>query len=265
MILAELIRRQGGLISKILTGNAGDATKTQFTEIRQSGNCLVYQASVGRKKFAVKAFDPSASESPKSWQREVGCQVALSKTGLIPALRGHNQKELFVVSDWQAGQDLRTVLTDETLRKTARTIGAWYKGFTGKIHASNTDTNWDDYLVQYTTQGLDQAFSDSSELLQSVKIEQLSIAKNDAHLSNFILDPDGKLMGIDFAEASLKPVGWDILLTARVLHRLYPKKSDQYLPALMQGWFGSDPKDDVERFTKLARVFAEKTAFIDLG
>jgi hypothetical protein len=260
VILTDLIRDQGCDVAKILSDDASDIEQMHAEEVRRSSDCIVYQVKFNSKNYLVKCFDRTQAALGKSWEREVSCQLALQKTGLIPSIVGHNREGLFLVSAWQEGKDLREVLNENNLTETAEAIGTWYRNFSGKIHLGKADTNWHDYLAKYANQGLDAKFSTFSKLFRKVKIDRLSIAKNDAHLSNFISDPDGKLIGIDFAEASLKPLGWDILLTARVLERLFPGKSDIYLPALMQGWTATEIKKPYDGFTKMVQIFAKRTA-----
>jgi hypothetical protein len=72
-------------------------------------------------------------------------------------------------------------------------------------------------------------------------------------------------MGIDFEAASLKPVAWDILLTARVLTMQFPDAADTTLPALLDGWYGGETPEDEAEFRAFVALFARTTAKIDLG
>ncbi len=263
--LADLMRVHGTQLARFLVSRDKNATQIHAEELRRSDASVVFKVAAGTTQILVKAFDPSLNDAMQSWKREVGCQTALSQTGLIPPMIGHSEKDLLVISTWQDGHDLRQVLSPDTLEATAHSLGTWYRNFTGKVQSQPVNTNWYDYLMNYSAQGLDADFAPFAPLLQSVEIHEMTIAKNDAHLSNFISDPDGKLIGIDFEEAALKPVGWDILLTARVLQRQFPLKTSVFLPALLQGWGQSDREPPLRDFAKIAEIFAQKTAFKPMG
>lgn len=262
--MSEIVSRHGRQIAQVVAGRGSDLGTVRATEVRRSQNCLVFRLFAGGTSAAVKVFDPELKGANASFEREVACQSAMTETGRIPRLLGYSKDDLLVISAWQEGRDLREVVTVENLGEIAREIGAWYQCLASKVASRPVVSNWHAYLSRYTGQGLDRAFEPHAAFLENVPITMLSISKNDAHLSNFIWTPSDTLIGIDFEVASLKPLGWDILLSARTLRRMFPDHADVFLPGLIEGWGEDMNETDRSMLENLARLFADETAFRDL-
>jgi hypothetical protein len=131
-----------------------------------------------------------------------------------------------------------------------------------ETHGGTKPSDWYTYLQYYSRVMARLDYSDHEEFLSSMPIKTRLIAKNDAYLGNFMVSDNGRMVGIDFEKAQLKPYGWDILVTARILLRKFPNKMMELTEALVNGWGQGTDCMDMDEFLKLTRIFAASSAFI---
>lgn len=264
--LEDILSSHGaGILKMGQMPTPGPGQKVAVSSVRQTPQCLVFSVAVGDRKVVVKAFNASWADNKAACAREIQCQRALSTTTLTPLILGAAPDQLLVVTHWQEGPSLADVIDGKSVVTWARRLGQWYRSFSTAMGQQDATGSWHDYLARYHDKGVARAFRPHGAFLRSLPIRHKGIAKNDAHLTNFIVSPDDHLMGIDFEAASLKPVAWDILLTARVLTMQFPDATDTTLPALLDGWYGGETPEDEAEFRSFVALFARTTAKIDLG
>ena len=115
--------------------------------------------------------------------------------------------------------------------------------------------NWYTYLSEYEEFRSGLVLRDRRKALEAMPLVEAGISKNDGHLENFLWRTDDTLIGIDFAEARRKPLGWDILLTARSLRRTFGGAAKPVINGLVEGWCAARPGSDKQATGKLVRLF----------
>ncbi len=240
--------------------------RMQVSLLSQRRDSLVLKIAAGDLALAVKAFDPDNPDAPTLLEREVQVTNALRGKGLAPRLLGHSERGLFLITEHVPGAPLDTLLTDENMTFIARRLGSWFRVFSDSLPRSTGDTDWAAYLEQYAELLwpedllLPEELERHRGLLSGQKIRTRTLAKNDAALSNFRRSPEARLIGLDFDTVTLKPTGWDLLVTARSLAQRFPDRVGEAAQALVEGWRGPVDGNDPEGFAELVQLFAEATA-----
>lgn len=218
----------------------------------------------GEDRAAVKVFDMARPSAAAGFEREVTVLKAVRGRGLGPALRGWSAADGFLVSDWIDGPTLEEAIARPDPAPLFERLGAWFGRFALVMAGEPVDTDWLSYLRQYEAFGAAAALAPHAGFLRRIPITRRTIAKNDAHLGNFIVSDRG-LTGIDYEAAALKPAWWDLLLTARSLARRRPDLVEAIPAALARGWRRVTPGDDAAAMTRLMLIFIHNTAFAVAG
>lgn len=151
---------------------------------------------------------------------------------------------------------LRAHLDDGLSREIGIAIGARFAEYATAMPRVETHGNWYGYLSNYGEFGLGAALEDQRHELDVMPLGVLGIAKNDGHLGNFLVASEQQIIGIDFAEARLKRLGWDMLLTEwRSLKREFGDAAKPVIDGLIKGWCDADPARDKATFRQLTRLF----------
>ncbi len=256
------LSRFGPRVARMIARGRAIPTKLDVSVLKRSEHSLVMRLDHSGTSMIVKAYDKDASAARHACRHEIPVLMALRGTGLAPAIRGYSIEDSFLATDFVPGQPV-SELPDGEFEPTqiARKIGAWFAEFRLAVPTRTAQTNWFDYLRSYPALDFTRLTPDHKAFLRGLPITTLSIAKNDAHLSNFLVTAEDRLTGLDFEASSFKPVGWDILLTARTLALRWPEMFGQALAALIAGWPAKDPEINRADLHKLAHLFAGLTAF----
>lgn len=224
---------------------------------------MVMRVSAGDNMSLLKAFNPDAETAVAARYREVAVLINLAKTDLIPRVFAHNPTANWILSDYVESEGLGDVITAENAVTYAHALGQWYGKYTDTLQDQSTHeaSSWYDYLDQYKRLSKSVDYGQHRDLLKALPMAQQLLAKNDSYLQNFLVDANDKLIGIDFEKAQLKPYGWDILVTARVLVRLFPELMLELTQALVDGWDRRTDCIERDAVLKLTRIFASTTAF----
>jgi len=226
----------------------------------------VWQENTHRR---IKVFNPDIPINKGYCYREAQLLSALSGTGLAPRLHYADVEACWYISDWIVGRELFQSVTPDNVVDISREVGAWIAKYTKVISRNDkfVETGaehrmtWRDYLVQYGGTIKKVAMESDGDFTASLALETRVVAKDDPHFGNYIRSRRGKLFGIDYEMSSLRPYGWDIMVSARALLRTYPGPGMEHIDALVDGWGQGTDCLDKETFRKLVRWFAEKTAF----
>jgi hypothetical protein len=254
--IRDWIARYGARILAMMFADAPPPADVRARRISASADCMVLKVEAGGRAAAIKAFRDSATPA---FDRELAMLMVLGPSGLAPRLRGYSKADRMIVMDWVAGDTLASRLTPETLPGLAGQAGRWLAAFTGVTKRTPADTDWFSYLSQYDAFAADAALAEHAPFLRQLPIRTRAIAKNDGFLANFIVRHDGGLTGLDFEAASVKPLGWDVLLTARSLQREHPACAADATRALLRGWGQGTDSVGAADFARLTRLFADKT------
>jgi len=224
---------------------------------------MVMKLNLGEQTTLLKVFNESQNNAVVARYREIAVLANLQMSDLIPPLVAYSKSGNWIMSEYIESTDLEDLITDKNAVDYARALGKWYAKFTDVMAMQSDDakSDWHTYLSQYETIkriGLTQA---QKESLRRMPINKRLIAKNDSYLRNFLVDSDEKLVGIDFEKAELKPYGYDIIVTGRVLVRKFPHMMLELTEALVDGWGGGTDTITREQLLDLTRIFAVATAF----
>lgn len=226
---------------------------------------LVARMEMNGQSLVVKAFDPENPDSLWNMARETKVLSRLSNTGLAARLVSINKMHQFLALEYLEGVPLADSLVESELPMICRKLGRWLASFNEEMPSQRTQSTWFDYLKHYREPALQKIVTKRATWLEKMPISELRIAKNDSFLHNFIISPNGEVLGVDFEASSIKPVGWDLLLTSRVLAQHFPHHINTITINLLQGWGKKVGLITAARFAKLCDIFARKTAFEPLG
>ena len=169
-----------------------------------------------------------------------------------------------MLTEWVNGKILEHQLKAENACDFAKQLGAWFAGYTEAMdqHGGTKPSDWFSYLQAYPRRATRMDFSEHQSKLEGMSIQRRLIAKNDAFFGNFLITEEGRLVGIDFEKSQLKPYGWDVLVTARVLVRKFPDLLFPVTEAIVDGWNQGTDCISKEDFLELTRIFVASSAFV---
>ena len=124
---------------------------------------------------------------------------------------------------------------------------------------SKYETDWHAYIKKYGILDGIEIDKDQYSTLKMSKISYRHPAKNDAALKNFIVRPDHSLIGFDFESSVVKPAGWDLLNSARVLSGRYPDLTPAIITELVEGWIDDDSRENFNRLVDLISIYVSIT------
>jgi hypothetical protein len=248
------------ILEKLLgdQGKTLDGMTVRF--LSQAPDAIVTQYSGDGWSYVLKAFNPANPDARTFLDREFRILNVLAKWPLVPNLVVAKDTPPLMVTEFVDGVTLDTVVTEQNLLGVAERIGSWYSIFADAMPKLAEDTNWAEYLARYDDLFSPDELEHKQALLSALPIRQKCIAKNDPVLKNFIRATDGNLVGLDFAAAAMKPVGWDLLVTARHLTQRFPDHAEAIAQALVKGWRAEIDGNAQDDFAELVTFFAEATA-----
>lgn len=224
---------------------------------------MVMKVEFAGQRALLKAFNGGHSGGVLACYREIAVLANLDGTDLIPPLLAFSQSENWIMSGFVDGPELDDVITPDNAVDHARALGAWYARYTDlmDVEAPEISSDWLSYLNQYEAikrVGLSVAQQD---FLRGLPIKKRLIAKTDSFLGNFLVDQEGALMGVDFEKAELKPYGFDLLVTSRILVRGFPHLMVELTGALVEGWGRGTDAISRAQLLEVTRIFSLATAF----
>lgn len=256
--LNGLLQRHGRWMVAHLPGGVTGGNVQTDVLARREGR-LILRLTAGSGSRIVKVFDRSDPAMDAALTKEASVLTALAGQGLGPDL---------IASDTQAGILILTDLGERrldhddmlaTAPNHAAEMGRWLARFSQAMPGTDSDRSWAAHLRAYPEPRIATLLDQRGAGLTALPVRHLRIARNDAHLGNWMLTADG-LRGIDFEAAELKPLGWDVLLSARVFYRQFPGKAQAAVAALVAGWAELSDAPSPSRFEPLAQDFGRLTA-----
>lgn len=255
----EFVRAHGGTIAKQL---APDLTETAMsvTVLARSSGSTTFRFSYAGKECVVKHFSVDSMKGRSSYLRERDALRVHAPSGLVPSLEFFSDEAPFLAIEHIEGENVRDVIDRKSLDYMCFAIGEWLGDFAKAAPSKPESGNWDSYLRHYRE--LDNAFTvrASSDFLRAFTYDKVVLSKNDGALSNLMVGRDGQLFGIDFENSQFKPLGWDLLLTARALVRLFPEEADRSIQELANGFCKAIGADS-ELYRTFLQVSAVGAAF----
>lgn len=263
----SVLKRCGPQISQVLSPADGArpfgpqaSSRLRIKVLARSSDAIVARISLEGKSCVLKAFNPDLLESRWRTEREVQVLKVVRTRGLAPDVLAYSMVHSCVVMEFVEGTVMSDYLTADNLAHAAHRLGTWFRVFNSHMPVKPKPTDWNAYLRKYENLLTPDEMDRHGPFFASLPIEQLAVAKNDAFLQNFMRSSSGRLIGLDFESAMVKPVGWDLLVTGRVLAQRFPDRIVDIARALVGGWgssVGAVPAPDFARFVSF---FAGATA-----
>lgn len=255
----KFVISHAGTIAKQL---APDLTETDMSVsvMARSSHATTLKFSYAGEVCVVKHFPVDSPKARAGYLRERDALRAHARSEKVPNLKFFSDEAGFLAITYIDGDTLRDVIDSESLDYTCFAIGKWLGDFANAAPFKKVKGNWDRYLRHYSefysTFSLDQ----NSDFLRAFTYERVVLSKNDGALSNLMVARDGKLFGVDFKNSQFKPMGWDLLLTARALVRLFPSETNRCIAQLADG-FCTATGADSEQYQTFLQVVAVGAAF----
>ena len=155
---------------------------------------------------------------------------------------------------------MRDVIDQQSLDYMCFAIGKWLGKFANAAPSKQVSGSWEQYLHNYAELNNSLSVSSSSDFLREFTYDKVVLSKNDGALSNLMVARDGKLFGVDLENSQFKPFGWDLLLTARALVRLFPSETSLCIAELVNGFCKATGANS-EKYRTFLHVVAIGTAF----
>lgn len=256
----DWLAQHGHRVARLMLGGGGVAGDIDIRVLQRWRGGIIMSATAGREKLAIKVFDPAAPESRAAFERETSMLMALRGTALVPDIKAMSRKDLFIVSTWQARKTLLDCLQTENRHAWMVRLGEWYAAYSKAVPSKAAQTNWFAHLSRYDVFRDGEALTDHEASLSGMPVTRFEIAKNDAYLRNFVVTGDDVLLGIDFESATLKPFGWDVLITATDLLSAFPAHAEELVAAFVSAWAEHAGVPDPDSYRALAMLYAERVS-----
>lgn len=206
------------------------------TKLIKNGKwALSLKAKVGGRTAFLKVFDQS-DLAGQAYERERSVLHEMQKSRLVPQLMAFSDLRRFLVMRFEHGltaTDPESGLTPEDM---AFRIGTWTAHFDSQAPSQPISGNWYSYLIKSGDQLGIKQIKGARDVLSTIPLCGLVLARNDAALHNFMLRRHDGLVGCDFEHAILRPRGWDFMMTYQALAQRFPENSDATLAAFSDGF-----------------------------
>jgi len=262
---ADFIARHGGGIAASVSPGLMSRDMA-VTVLKHGPRALTMDLRYDGERRIVKHF-PDAGTDPDSqtaYLRERDALRIFGPGGFCPDLTHHCDSGRFLICKHIDGADFREIVDRAALEGMCGVAGRWLGEFALAAPYRETAGNWFDYLSNYPDFAASPMIGTSESFLTAFSFDRVVLAKNDGALSNLRFGSDGRLFGIDFEKAQFKPLGWDLLMTARALIRLFPEQAET-ITAALAGGFCRAVGDRADWYTALLRVFGIGAAFQATG
>lgn len=243
----------GSVIAGVLA--PGVQTKTlDVYPVKTSATKICYRVRVARSTGFLKLFDGDGPASTRAYERERDTLIAMSPSKLVPRLRAYSDPHKWLLMEDVSGvqSDIAAAYPAVVL---ARMIGAWIAAFETNAPCQSATGNWFNYLRKLGLgRHLDQ-IDDASSILSDIPLCGLVLSRNDPALHNYLLRKNGRLLGCDFENATLRPRGWEYITTWQALMRRYPENVAEVTKSFSEG-FGREHRGAliVNELNSIARI-----------
>lgn len=254
--LSDLLSRHGAALAACLPGGPPRDGQIGGSVLARRRGRVVLRLSGAEGTAVLKVF----GAEDEGYAREARMLGLLEGTALAPALLGRVAAARTLVLEDVPGTRLDDAGSPGLARAEAGALGRWLAGMAAALPGDPDPDDWATHLARLPGQGA--ALAQMAAASGAAPPGALRLCRNDGHLGNTLRRPDGRLVGIDFEAAALRPEGWDLLLAARSLHRRYPTASEGPVADLVAGWCAArgDGAEAAQALHRLALGFARMTA-----
>lgn len=255
----DILRRYGGPIASAVAGAPVTSGEVAVAVLKRSDTAVTMRIRASGEERIAKVFLRGPDGAREGFNREHTCLTAINGEGLAPRPVAVLPDAGCIVTEAVDGLPLTQVLSPQNLPNYARQIGTWLRRYATAMPSERAEGSWWDYLEKVDGGGRAKQLAPHRDTFAATALKRVGVARNDGHLSNFLVTEKVELIGIDFANAQIKPVGWDLLLSARSLARMFPGQTRNFVPDLIEGWRAGQKKKLVVPTGDMVRIFAETT------
>lgn len=248
------------VLTELLAQRDEDIKGSRMEILSTGVKAIVLKVTGEGWSYVIKAFNPANPDAMTLLTREFKILSALNAWPLTPRLVVTEDAHLLLITEAIEGTTLDKIVTEDNVTEIARHTGAWYSIFTNSLPRISKEGDWANYLARYDDLFTPDELERNQAMLSALKINNTGMSRNDAVLSNFMRSSEGNLIGLDFAAAAMKPVGWDLLLAGRILAQAFPGKIKAIAQSLVRGWRDRIDGNLPDDFAQLIVFFAEITA-----
>ncbi|WP_114284666.1 hypothetical protein [Candidatus Halocynthiibacter alkanivorans] len=256
--VVAVVSKFGAGIAKQISGLETKPSELNVRILKTSESAIVLAASTGHTHQLVKIYLTENKAGVTGFDRETGALIVARESGLTPHLLSYSLARKILIMEFIQGQSLAEMLTAGNCQALCFKLGRWLARFGKLTKAPVQPQSWHDYLIQCGTGPDSEVINQSRAFLQDFLIEDYALAKNDSAPGNWVVTPQGEFKGIDFEFAAHKPYGWDLLLTARSMVRLFPQFANELCEALCKG-FCQSGAGRYDQFLALSKIFVAHT------
>lgn len=253
-----IARRKVSNLIRVLANRYNLSGKCQVRVLRENDRNLTACLAFSEKKFVAKFKKTDDLRATERFLNEIDLYRRLNDSNLAPKLLAYSEAEKYILLSVASGVPLSSETSVKSVHRHLERLGRWFADFVfiiGQKHEKSA--TWGDYLSTYEGFWSNKVLSVQKYTID-LPIGGWTIARNDSHLSNFIVGEDGEICAVDYEMAVLKPVGWDLLLVSRALRRRFPINYRNMVSTVVNSSIISKDPEYIEAFISLCCFFAEQ-------
>ncbi len=266
--LQSAIGARMDLLARVVGGEDAPHHEIRFDLIKQGPRsiCVLVEAS-GQSRF-LKIFESQTGH--KEYLREKQVILAMQSSRLVPKVYAFSDQCSFILTEvvGQSSATNRNLMADP--KWVGRKVGEWVAKFDAAAPWGPACGNWYGYLSRFGTSLALSSIKDASDRLLKIPLYGLGLARNDPALHNYLLTDQGALVGCDFEHATMRPRGWDYLITYQALIERFAEQATTALEAFSdafahfhKGALMMDELNSLARTLCCARALAGRTQRAD--
>jgi len=210
-----LFERRGDDIARAL-GNTNATASLTVDLIKSSDTASVFNVTCGTLGGVLKLF-AQTSDGAVAYTHERDASLIIKDSQLMPPFLQFSDSDSFVMTRLVDAEPVSAALSSQPLEGIAHKIGAWIARFENEVPSTPATTNWAEYLGKIDGITAFSTFSTLHDALKAIPIESFVLARNDNALTNYLVDAEGQIWGVDFESSVMKPAGWDLCMAAFAL------------------------------------------------
>lgn len=240
-----------------------DSASMQFMPVKVGQRAMSLKVGLESATGFLKLFDGGDDQAAKAYDREKTTLLALGQTGLVPRIKGFCDAGRFVIMEFVEALSTSDPNIGMYKEELAYRIGEWIAHFDQAVPVKAASGDWGGYLAKFGDALDIGQIKNADRVLANVPLCGLALARNDGALHNFMICPDGRIIGCDFEAAQMRPRGWDYMMTYQALLQRFPKGADAVLTAYSEGYaeahqgaLSVDELNDVARILYCAQALS---------
>lgn len=236
-MIRQVLALSGPEIADVLApGCKADTLTAELTKQTDTALCVRLRCE-GKTAFFKKFRGPEQQQA-EHFNREHMMLAGLHGSGLVPRLYAISGPQRWVMLQ-DVPQDAGAAADRLAPIEFGMKVGEWLARFEAVAPYDRAAGNWLTYVRKLGLADHLPAIQNATETLCAIPLCGVVMSRNDAALHNYLLDGDGQLLGCDFARASMRPRGWDYMMTWQALLQRYGDDGAEAIEGLSDGFSGA--------------------------